>query len=97
VTSFFQHDSRDGDPQLHIHNPVLNLAQSSDGQWRTLDSRGITRHRGAAGALAERVTEEYLSRVLRVRFASRPDGKAREIVGIPAKLIEALSTRSLTL
>jgi len=97
VASFFQHDSRDGDPQLHIHNPVLNLAQSSDGKWRTLDSRGITRHRGAAGALAERVTEEYLTRVLRVRFASRPDGKAREIVGIPATLSEALSTRSRTL
>lgn len=97
VTSFFQHDSRDGDPQLHIHNPVLNLAQCADGQWRTLDSRGITRHRGAAGALAERVTEEYLTRVLRVRFASRPDGKAREIVGIPAALIAALSTRSRTL
>ena len=97
VTSFFQHDSRDGDPQLHIHNPVLNLAECADGQWRTLDSRGITRHRGAAGALAERVTEEYLSRVLRVRFASRPDGKAREVVGMPAELIAALSTRSRTL
>jgi conjugative relaxase-like TrwC/TraI family protein len=97
VTSFLQHDSRDGDPQLHIHNPVLNLAECADGQWRTLDSRAITRHRGAAGALAERVTEEYLSRVLRVRFASRPDGKAREVVGMPAKLIAALSTRSRTL
>lgn len=93
ATSFLQHDSRDGDPQLHIHNPVLNLAQCSDGTWRTLDSHGISRHRAGAAAVAERVTEEYLSRVLGVAFLMRPDGKAREVAGIDAAVIELLSTR----
>ena len=40
--SFFQHDSRDHDPQLHIHNPILNRAPGDeDDEWRTLDSRAI--------------------------------------------------------
>lgn len=93
ITSFFQHDSRDGDPQLHIHNPILNLAQCSDRQWRTLDSRGIHRHRPAAAVLAERVTEEHLSQALGVRFATRPDGKAREVVGVRPEVMELFSSR----
>ena len=39
VASFLQHTSREGDPQLHVHNAVLNLAQRADGldgRWRTL-------------------------------------------------------------
>ncbi|OLT21691.1 hypothetical protein BJF78_34095 [Pseudonocardia sp. CNS-139] len=36
VASFFQHDSRDRDPQLHIHNATLNRVQGPDGQWRTM-------------------------------------------------------------
>jgi hypothetical protein len=52
IASFFQHDSRDHDPQLHIHNAVLNRVQGTDGVWRTLDSRAIHRFRGAASAAA---------------------------------------------
>src|SRR5690606_10406640 len=93
VASFFQHTSRTDDPQLHIHNAVLNRVQCPDGKWRTLDSRGIHRWRGAAGALAERTMEEHLTRTLGVRFSTRPDGKAREIVGIRPEVLELFSTR----
>ena len=41
VASFFQHDSRDHDPQLHIHNAILNRVEGGDGKWRTLDSKAI--------------------------------------------------------
>jgi hypothetical protein len=58
VASFFQHDSRDHDPQLHIHNAVLNRVQGPDGQWRTVDSRAMHKWRAAAGAVAERTTED---------------------------------------
>src|SRR3954454_24513725 len=81
VASFFQHDSRDHDPQLHIHNPVLNRVQGPDGQWRTLDGRSIYRFRPAAAAVGERTTEERLTQTLGVRLAMRPDGKAREVIG----------------
>ena len=48
IASFFQHDSRNHDPQLHIHNAILNRVQSADGSWRTIDARSIYRYRGAA-------------------------------------------------
>ena len=41
VASFFQHDSRDHDPQLHIHNAILNRVEGPDGEWRTLDGRSL--------------------------------------------------------
>jgi hypothetical protein len=39
IASFRQHTSRDGDPQLHVHNLILHkVRRESDGQWRALDS-----------------------------------------------------------
>ena len=93
VASFFQHDNRDHDPQLHIHNAILNRVQGEDGQWRTLDSRAIHKFRGAAAAVGERTMEEHLTRALGVRFATRPDGKAREVVGVPPEVMELFSSR----
>lgn len=93
VASFFQHDSRDHDPQLHIHNAILNRVQGPDGEWRTLDSRAIRKYRGAAGAIAERAMEQHLTQALGVRFATRPDGKAREIVGIDQPVMDLFSSR----
>ena len=93
VASFFQHDSRNHDPQLHIHNAILNRVEGSDGQWRTLDGRALYLHRGAAAAVGERTTEEHLAQALGVRFASRPDGKAREVVGISPQVMELFSSR----
>ncbi len=93
VASFFQHDSRDHDPHLHIHNGLLNRVQGSDGVWRTLDGRSLYRWRPAAAAVAERTTEERLSHALGVLVATRPDGKAREVVGIAQEAMDLISTR----
>ena len=48
VASFLQHASRDGDPQLHVHNAILNRVPCEDGTWRTIDSRGLHKARAAA-------------------------------------------------
>jgi conjugative relaxase-like TrwC/TraI family protein len=93
VASFFQHDSRDRDPQLHIHNPILNRVEGPDGKWRTLDSRAIHRFRPAAAAVAERTTEERLTHALGLLIATRPDGKSREIVGVAAEAMALISSR----
>jgi len=93
VASFFQHDSRDRDPQLHIHNVILNRVQGPDGIWRTLDGRGLYTHRGAAGTVAQRSTTEHLTRSLRVLAVMRPDGKAREIAGIGERVNDLFSSR----
>ncbi|MYS81034.1 MobF family relaxase [Embleya scabrispora] len=93
VAAFPQHTSRDDDPQLHVHTAVLNRVHADDGAWRTLDSRGIHRHKQAAGHLCERAAEITLTHVLGVEFATRPDRRAREIVGIPESLRARFSSR----
>ena len=93
IASFFQHDSRNHDPQLHIHNTASNRVLCADGEWRTLDSKGIHKIRPAAGAVAERTTSERLTASLRVLLAMRPDGKAREVVGIPEAVTALYSSR----
>jgi conjugative relaxase-like TrwC/TraI family protein len=93
VASFFQHDSREHDPQLHIHNGVLNRVQCADGTWHTIDSRALYRVKPAAAAVAERTTSERLAHTLGVLVAMRPDGKAREVVGIAQEAMDLISTR----
>jgi hypothetical protein len=97
VASFFQHDSRDHDPHLHIHNALLNRVQGPDGVWRTLDGRSLFRWRPAAAAVAERTTEERLSHAFGVLVATRPDGKAREVVGVAQEAMDLISTWRRTL
>ncbi|MGH3628594.1 MAG: MobF family relaxase [Sciscionella sp.] len=94
VAQFLQHDSRNRDPQLHVHSAILNRVLSADGQWRTLDSQAIKAFRPAAAAVGERVAESYLTQALGVRFATRPDGKAREILGVPQAVMDLFSSRS---
>ncbi|WP_370588577.1 MobF family relaxase [Pseudonocardia sp. C8] len=93
VASFFQHDSRDRDPQLHVHNAILNRVMGPDGVWRTLDSRAIHRWRAGAGAVGERTTEERLAATIGALVATRPDGKSREVVGVSAEAMSLVSTR----
>lgn len=93
VAAFPQHTSRDEDPQLHVHTAVLNRVLAEDDTWRTLDSRGVYRHKQPAGHLCERVAENALTRALGVEFATRPDGRARELVGIPERLRARFSSR----
>ena len=93
VASFFQHDSRDHDPQLHIHNAILNRVLCTDGEWRTLDSKALHAVRREVASIAERTTEEHLTRTLGLTFATRPDGKSREIVGVSQEVIDLFSRR----
>jgi len=94
VAQFLQHDSRDRDPQLHVHQAVLNAVECDDGKWRTLDGAAVYLHRPAAGAVGERAMEEYLSRTIGLRFETRPDGKAREVVGVSAAVMDMFSART---
>jgi len=78
VASFLQHDSREHDPHLHIHNALLNRVEGPDGEWLTIDGRSLFRWRPAAAAVAERTMAEHLTHALGVLVATRPDGKAWE-------------------
>ncbi len=93
VALFRHHLSRDGDMQLHVHAAVLNRVRNGDGKYRSLDGQALYRARAAAGAVFERVTEAELTRALGVTFATRPDGKAREIEGVPDDIVDLFSSR----
>ena len=77
IGSFRQHTSRDGDPQLHVHNLVLNKVETErDGQWRKLDSRSLYRFQGAAAAIAAAVMESAADQGVR-RGVGAAGGRAR--------------------
>lgn len=94
VASFFQHDSRNHDPHLHIHNAVLNRVQGPDGKWRTLDWEVANREKAAAGAVGERVMFGRLVAALGLQVAMRPDGISREIVGVDERVMDLFSSRT---
>ena len=94
IASFRQHTSRDGDPQLHVHNLILHKVQrESDGAWRALDSMSLYRHRPAASAIAALAAENALTRRFGVRWIPRADGHGREIAGVDQALMDMFSSR----
>ena len=98
IGSFRQHTSRSGDPQLHVHNLVLNkVATERDGKWRKLDSKALYRFQGAAAAVAAAVMETALTRDFDLAWVARADGHGREIAGISQELMDAFSSRRLTI
>ncbi len=97
VASFHQSDSRERDPQQHVHNAILNKVVCDDGQVRTLDSRGIHAWKQSAGAFGERVMEEKLSASLGLGWVIRADGTGREIAGITIEEMQLFSKRSTNL
>ena len=98
IGSFRQHTSRDGDPQLHVHNLVLNKVETErDGKWRKLDSRSLYRFQGAAAAIAAAAMETALTREFGVAWVPRADGHGREIAGISQELMDAFSSRRRTI
>lgn len=70
-----QHDTRDREPQLHVHQAILNRILCADGVWRALDSKAIHALRAAASAIGERVMEAHLAP--RSESAARPARTAR--------------------
>src|SRR6266568_4500760 len=102
IASFPQHTSRDNDPQLHVHNAILNrvlrddpLAARPGGRlaWRTLDGAALYAARPAAGAIAERTLAERLTQSLGVEIIARADGNGWEIAGISEHARDLFSSR----
>jgi len=96
--SFAQHTSRAGDPQLHEHNLVLNLAPTEiDGKWRRFDSKGLYRYKAAFSAIVAAEFERMMTARYGVVWVPRADGHGREIAGTPAKAMDAFSSRRKTI
>lgn len=98
VAMFAQHTSRDGEPQLHIHNLWLNRVRTEcDGRWRAPDGPGLFAHKGAGAALAAFAMESELSARAGIRWVYRPGSHGREIEGVPESLMAVFSSRRVSI
>jgi conjugative relaxase-like TrwC/TraI family protein len=98
VASWYQHTSRDGDPQLHLHNQILHAARTQlDGKWRAPDSYRYGEPVGAAAQVLLAVLESAMTRRWGLEWVRRPDGYGFEIKGISQELMEEFSSRRKTI
>lgn len=96
VAAAFRHrTSRAGDPHLHTHVVVANLARAAtDGRWTALDGRQLYAWCRTAGFLYEAHMRAELSGRLGIEWGPVRNGIA-DVVGIPRRAIEHFSQRRL--
>jgi conjugative relaxase-like TrwC/TraI family protein len=99
AVSFTHWDNRSGDPQLHDHVVVWNRARSvSDGQWRTLDSRGLYKAVVAVSEMHQGVLADLVTAELGVAWDGRRrrhnDRPRYEVTGVPDTLLTEFSQRN---
>ena len=93
VAAGFRHrTSRAGDPQLHTHVLVANLAPSAEGRWSALDGRAVYAHARTAGFLYQAALRAALTQRLGVRWGPVRRGMA-EVAGFSREELAAFSTR----
>ena len=90
--AFVHRTSRAGDPALHTHVLVANMAEDHEGRVGALDSRAIYRHAKTAGYLYQAELRHQLVERLGVEWAPIDNGVA-DIDGVPRQVIEAFSRR----
>ena len=93
VAAMFRHrTSRAGDPLLHWHTLVANLAEGPDRRWTAIVHPDLYRAGRTAGEVFQTVLRDELSE--RLNIAWRPGRHVPEIAGIPQGLLELFSKRS---
>jgi conjugative relaxase-like TrwC/TraI family protein len=93
VAAAFRHrTSRAGDPLLHWHVLVANIARGVDGRWSSIVHPHLYRQAKAAGEVFQAVFRDQLTASLGVEW--RPGRHVPEIAGIPQMLIDGFSKRS---
>ncbi len=87
----FDHStSRAQEPQIHSHVGVLNKIESVEtGKITALDGRGFAPIKAGAEAIYRQTLEREMTQNCVVVFATRADGKTREILGISRELLAA--------
>ncbi|WP_158633465.1 MobF family relaxase [Tautonia sociabilis] len=88
---FEQGSSRAGEPQLHTHAFLANVAARADGSSGALDGRDLYMQKRCAGAIYRCELARRLEERLGVRIERK--GEFFGIAGVPAGLTAAWSTR----
>jgi conjugative relaxase-like TrwC/TraI family protein len=94
VAAAFRHrTSRAGDPHLHTHVVIANLAHApGDGRWTALDGRPLYSWLAPVGHLYEAHLRWELTRRLGVAWGPVRDGIA-DVAGFPRPVLREFSTR----
>ena len=92
ISASFDHaSSREGDPQLHTHCFIANLAERTDGTWGAIESKYLYKEKMGAGAVYRAELSVELSRRLGVEISRR--GKEFEIANVSKDLVDTFSKR----
>jgi conjugative relaxase-like TrwC/TraI family protein len=93
VGAAFRHrTSRAGDPALHTHVLIANMAEGPDGRWTALDNRDLYHHGRTAGFLYQAVLRYELARSTGLLFEEVAQGHA-DVAGVPPALRREFSHR----
>jgi conjugative relaxase-like TrwC/TraI family protein len=88
VAAQFRHrTSRAGDPHLHWHVLVANVARGIDGRWSALDGTALYRAQRTAGVVFQVAMRRELTARLGVEWGPT-HRDAADIAGIPARVLE---------
>ncbi|MFD5342328.1 MobF family relaxase [Streptomyces anulatus] len=84
-----------GDPHLHVHVTIANVALCEDGQWRSIANSGrdFHRHAKALDAFFKARVRELIYAHFGVRREYNPETRAWEIRHVPEQLRDAFSRR----
>ncbi|WP_147453946.1 MobF family relaxase [Nocardiopsis sp. Huas11] len=88
-------DGQPGDPHLHTHVMIANMAKGEDGRWRTIAAGGrdLMRHVPAVGELYRALERAKLREELGIEFERDARTGRWDVVGIPAALKSEFSRR----
>ncbi len=88
----FQHGtSRAGEPQLHVHAPILNVGLAEDGKTRSILSRPIYRQKMLLGAICRARLAQTLE--AKAGFRAERKGNCFDIKGVSQEIVDVHSTR----
>lgn len=89
-------DDTPGDPHLHVHIVIVNMARCDDGQWRAVANGGMDLHRHAKAfdAMFKARVRALAHERFGVLRARSPRTGAWEIEGIPEPLCDHYSRRA---
>jgi Ti-type conjugative transfer relaxase TraA len=91
IAATFEHGtSREGDPQLHTHCLLQNLAQRADGSWGCIESLRLYQWKMAAGAIYR---AELASQMKSMGFAIERDKESFRLTSMPRVAEKLFSKR----
>jgi len=91
ISAHDHHTSRAGDPQLHTHLFVANVAQRQDGTTGTIEGKYLLEHMRAGGAMFR---AELAAALRDAGVQTERDGDSFRIAGVPDDLTKTFSKRA---